>query len=93
MSYLELGKILMKWSLESSEYDLAYYLYTEHGIGVPAKMMYAMPEQRKFGSVVSFLGSDGSKGGSKELNRLLRLFPRSKWICLKEWEGTYGYRF
>lgn len=93
MTYLELGKILMRWSLQNGEYNMAYYLYTEHGIGIPVKFTYILPEQRKFDSAASFLGSDGAVGGSKELNDLLRLFPRSTYGRLEEWGNAYGYRF
>lgn len=93
MSYIELGKILMKWSLQNNEYNLAYYLYTEHNIGIPVTMLYALPEQRKFNSLTSFISNDKVICGSEDLNTILRLFPKSRYIRLEEWGGAYGYRF
>lgn len=90
---LNIGTILMEWSLKHGEYDMAHYLYTEMNIGIPTKLTYKLPEQRVFTSTTSFLNNNGSKGGNKELNNLLRLFPNSKYIRLSEWNRAWGYKF
>ena len=39
MTTIELIKILTKWSLESKEYEMLYFIYNEFNIGIPIKFL------------------------------------------------------
>lgn len=87
-------QIMMKWSLESKDYELVHQLYTEWGIGIPVKYTYMFPLKRSFNSIDSFINNNEVRYASdKYLENIMYLFRKSKYIRLDEWEGLYGYRF
>ena len=95
MNWGLLGKILMKWFLEHEEYESVYFLYTEFNIGIPVKYLYAIPSRNCFSSILTFVSDVDNIGGcnDKDLNQLLCIFPKSRYMRLSEWENVFGYRY
>lgn len=94
MDYNKLVLILMRWSLESKEYEIVYNLYMNWGIGIPVKYTYAFEEKNSFSSISSFLKENNIITSSdKYLKKILLSFRYSKYIRLEEWGKLYGYRF
>ena len=94
MDYNLLLKIMMKWSLDNKDYEIAYYLYTEHFIGIPINYIYKFPTKKLFSNVNCFLNNNDSIiSNDKHLINLLKIFKKSKYIRLEEWDNSYGYRF
>lgn len=85
--------ILMKWSLDNKQYDMALFLYKEMGVGIPNKYLYKLRGKNKFKSAKSFLNSKDtiSCENNYYLNEILKLFPVSNYVRLKDWENQYGY--
>lgn len=86
MDYGKLGVILMKWGLEKKDYEFVYRLYTEYSIGIPANLIYSLPEKYSFVNEESILNSPNIF-----MNNLFALFRESKWARLKNWNNSYGY--
>jgi hypothetical protein len=90
----QIGAIMMKWSLEKNEYELALLLFNL-GIGIPSKLLYNyVPVKKDFTvSDVMNMGSETVLSSSNSyLCELLNLFRRSVWTRLEEWNNSYGYR-
>ena len=86
--------ILMKWSLESKEYEMTKFLFKEMNVGIPVNYLYQLSTKSYFSSMDSFLSSeDVRKSNSIDFDELLRLFKESKYMKLEEWNNRYGYRF
>jgi hypothetical protein len=93
MNYILLLKILMKWSLESKEYELSYFIYTNLKIGIPNKYLYNISQKYYFTSLSSFSkNNDCIETKDHNMKKIIDLFPYSKFCFLKEWE-TFGYRY
>ena len=81
-------KILMKWGLENHKYDMVHFIYTELNIGIPVSYLYKLPGQKS-----SLNTLDTYSSTNYEINKILSLFPKSKYTKLEEWGGLYGYRY
>lgn len=90
---MEVGKIMMEWSLKNEEYHTAFILYTEFGIGIPNSLLYALPEKKSFGSVRDLMQTDSCKHSCDEyLSKIMASFKKSKYCRLPEWDNKHGYR-
>ena len=96
MDMQKLGQIMMKWSLESKEWETTLALYTIYGVGIPARYIYKLPKKKVYLSVAdSIQGHNNIELFSDDphLRELLSLFPCSKWKRLTEWANSYGYSY
>lgn len=93
MNYPLLFKILMEWGLIGNEYEIVLFLYTEFKVGIPITYTYSFPEKCIYSSVSDFINSEQVKYSNNEkLTEIMKLFKRSKYDRLDEWDGLYGYR-
>ena len=93
MDYILLLKILMEWSVNSEEYQLLYFIYSNFNIGIPVRFLYKLPDNNMFFSLSSFNSNNDIKNsGDKELNNLFKLLKKSKYKKLEEWRDSYGYK-
>ena len=91
MDYLELLKILMKWSLENKEYDMTQFLFTDLNVGIPNKYLYQLSEKKYFTSLSSFEKNNECKN-PEGMNEIIKYFSYSKYCFLEEW-NTFGYKY
>jgi hypothetical protein len=93
MDRTELAKIMMKWSLESQDWEVVLALYTIYNIGIPVQYIYKFPQKNIYNSIREVTGSDDIElySANPSLRELLSLFPQSKWKRLTEWDDSYGY--
>lgn len=91
MDYLLLLKILMEWSLNSKEFEIVHFIYTNFKIGIPNKYLYTLSDKNYFTSLSSFQRDNECKN-PKEMNKIIELFPFSKYGFLEEWK-TFGYKY
>ena len=93
MNYSLLLKILMQWSLESKEYEITYFIYTNFNIGIPNKYLYNLSQKSYFTSLSSFShNNDCITTKDNNMCKIIELFPYSKFSFLKEWK-TFGYKY
>jgi len=93
MNYILLLKILMKWSLESKEYEITYFIYTNFKIGIPNNYLYKFSRKSYFVSLSSFSkNNECITTKDNNMNNIINLFPYSNYCFLKEWK-TFGYRY
>lgn len=95
MDINKLSKILMCWGLEKKEYELVYFLYNNFEIGIPNTYIYKMDQKTTFNSIKDFTENNHAISGNKNiwLQKILDLFPKSKWVKLPLWEGRWGYMY
>jgi hypothetical protein len=93
MDIISLLKILTKWGLESENYDLVLFIYSNFKIGIPVNLLYKLKDSNRFNSVSSFLKDNSlNKDLTNEyLRRLFELFLKSKYVRLQYWNHKYGY--
>jgi hypothetical protein len=86
MDYDKLKNILMKWSMENCEYEMAYVLFTQFNTDIPVKLTYALPtrQMRTMNNL-----NDESKIIYDQ--RFVNAVKSSKYGRLKG--GGYGYSF
>ena len=95
MDIQKLGQIMMKWSLESKDWETVLALYKVYNVGIPVKYVYRLPKKNMYNSVTEAIGSNNIEISSDKphLRELLLLFPYSKWKRLTEWNDSYGYSY
>jgi hypothetical protein len=94
MDYTKLLQILMKWSLETKNYSMSYFLYTDFNIGIPVKYIYNLTCKNSFNSIESFLKDNETKVVyDNDFQNISSLFSVSKYKKLEEWNNSYGYRY
>ena len=89
MTTIELIKILTKWSLESKEYEMLYFIYNEFNIGIPIKFLYKIPDKNVFSSLNSFFDEKDNKQID---DKLCKLIKKSKYQRLGNFDNLYGYK-
>ena len=93
MNYALLLKILMQWSLESSEYEITYFIYTNFNIGIPNTYLYNLSRKSYFTSLSSLTkNNDCITTKDCNMTKIINLFPYSKYSFLEEWK-TFGYKY
>ena len=89
MTTIELIKILTKWSLESKEYEMLYFIYNEFNIGITIKFLYKIPDKNVFSSLNSFFDEKDNKQID---DKLCKLIKKSKYQRLGNFDNLYGYK-
>jgi hypothetical protein len=91
----KLGQIMMKWSLESRDWETVLVLYKVYNVGIPVKYVYRLPKKNVYNSVSEAIDSNNIELSSDNphLQELLLLFQRSRWKRLTEWTDSYGYSY
>ena len=89
MTTIELIKILTKWSFESKEYEMLYFIYNEFNIGIPIKFLYKIPDKNVFSSLNSFFDEKDNKQID---DKLCKLIKKSKYQRLGNFDNLYGYK-
>lgn len=95
MDVNKLSKILMQWGLENKEYKMVYFLYNNFEIGIPNTYIYRMDQKTTFDNIKDAMENNHTISGKKNvwLQKILDLFPKSRWIRLPLWEGRWGYMY
>lgn len=93
MDIINLLKILTIWGIETENYDLVLFIYSNFKIGIPVSLLYKLKDKNMFNSVSSFLKDNSLiKDLTNEyLKSLFELFLQSKYDRLQYWEHKYGY--
>ena len=93
MDYILILKILTVWSINSKEYELLKFIYSNFNIGIPNKFLYKLPDHNIFYSLSSFnSNNDLKKIEDKYLDQLFYMFKKSKYTELEYWNYNYGYK-
>lgn len=94
MDIQKLVQIIMKWSIESQEWETVLALYTIYGIGIPSRYVYNLPTRNKYNLTNIIQGNYIELYSTQPyLKKLFSLFSKSKWKRLKEWNNSYGYSY
>ena len=94
MDFNALGQVLMKWSLESEEYQLSLFLFMYCSIGIPGTYFYKLKTRNKFKDVHDYLSNSRSiYSDDIWMKEILRNLKNCKWMRLPMWKGVYGYKY
>lgn len=86
---LKVGYIMMEWAVVNGDYETAYKLFTEFGIGISSHLLYKLPT-KKYLTLDTLGESETVVGiGDEFLRELLVTVKRGKWCKLPT--GKYGY--
>lgn len=94
VNIISLLKILMEWGVNSKNYDVVYFIYTHFNIGIPARLLYKLPQCNTFNSLSSFLSNNNTlsrKIKDEHVKKLIDVIKTSKYKHLKHWNNGYGY--
>jgi len=90
MKYIEIIKILTKWSCETGNYELLYNLYILFNIGIPNKLLYKLPSKGEISfNHISAMNDVYNK--DLFFLKIMEKFRRSKYIRLKYWKNSFGF--
>jgi hypothetical protein len=93
MDYILILKILTEWSINSKEYELLNFIYSNFNIGIPNRFLYKLPDHNIFYSLSSFnSNNDLKKIEDKNLEQLFYMFKKSKYTRLEYWNNSQGYK-
>lgn len=88
MNYIELLKILTKWSSDNGEFELLYNIYTIFNIGIPNKLLYNFPSN---GVITMSRLRCGIHNKDIFLKKIMEEFRHSKFKKLSCWSNTFGF--
>ena len=93
MDYILILKILTEWSINSKEYELLNFIYSNFDIGIPNRFLYKLPDNNIFYSLSSFnSNNDLKKTEDMYLDQLFHMFKKSKYTKLVYWNDNHGYK-
>ena len=96
MNYMTILKILMKWSLENKQYDIAYFIYSEFNIGIPCKFLVNIYPSDNIFNINAFVNRRININTRYirdiYLKNLIILLKKSKYQILCNWNDKHGYK-